>query len=88
MAGKSTEQDLAERASGFAASFQRPEVDPSWSEAAEARWRAEQAALPPAARRDGGGANPAATNPPAYYLYAAVPYLAGALAATCSTGST
>ena len=34
----------------------------------------EQAALR-AARRDGGGANPARANPPAYYLYALSPYL-------------
>jgi 4-amino-4-deoxy-L-arabinose transferase-like glycosyltransferase len=78
LAGKSTEQHLAEWASGFPASVQRPEVDPSWSAAAEARWRAAEAALPPEARRDGGGATTADANPPAYYLYAAVPYeLAG-----------
>jgi 4-amino-4-deoxy-L-arabinose transferase-like glycosyltransferase len=74
LAGKSTEQHLAERESGFQASAQRSDVDPSWSEAAEARWRAEDAALPPEARRDGGGASSADGNPPTYYLYAAVPY--------------
>src|SRR3712207_853980 len=74
--GKSTEQRLAERSSGFLASLQRPEIHPSWSEAAEARWRAEDEALPPAARRDGGGASSADGNPPTYYLYAALPYLA------------
>ena len=46
LGGKSSEQGLAERESGFAASVQRPEIDPSWSEAAEARWRREQDALP------------------------------------------
>jgi hypothetical protein len=70
-AEKSAEQDLAERASGFLRSYQRPEADPSWSEAAEARWLAEQTGAP---RDDGGGASAARANPPGYYLYALPAY--------------
>ncbi len=73
---QSSEQRLAARASGFEASHLRVEADPEWSSAAEERWRARQAALPAAAREDGGGENPAGYNTPVYYAYAAVPYLA------------
>jgi 4-amino-4-deoxy-L-arabinose transferase-like glycosyltransferase len=79
----STEQQLAARAVGSdqlaAQLFARPE----WSEAAYERWRDRQAELGDGARADGGrrsiegGANPARTNPPLYYLYEAVPYFAG-----------
>lgn len=51
---------------------------PEWSAAADERWRTEISPnLPADAREDGGGPNPAATNPPLYYLYAAVPYYLG-----------
>ena len=73
----STEQELARdrsRSDQVAGILERR---PQWSQAAEERWRDEQAALPDAARGDGGGANPAATNPPLYYLYEAPAYLAG-----------
>jgi 4-amino-4-deoxy-L-arabinose transferase-like glycosyltransferase len=76
IAGKSTEQRLAERDSGFRGSYQRPEAKPAWTMAAERRWRDAEARLGAAARRDGGGANAAANNPPGYYLLAAVPYAA------------
>jgi hypothetical protein len=71
--GLSSEQDLAERASGFLDSVQRVEADPAWSAAAERRWAAEDAQLGDDARKDGGGENPAAGNLPGYYVYAAVP---------------
>jgi hypothetical protein len=70
-AQKSSEQDLAERDSGFLRSYQRLEANPEWSERREREWRA----TPEPSREDGGGANAAANNLPAYYLYAAVPYL-------------
>jgi len=70
-AEKSSEQDLAEQESGFLESYQRLEVDPSWSEAAEARWLEARAS-----RRDGGGANPARANPPGYYLFVLPAYWA------------
>ncbi|HWT25719.1 MAG TPA: DUF2142 domain-containing protein, partial [Solirubrobacteraceae bacterium] len=75
-AEKATEQDRAELASGFRDSSQRIEMRPNWDPRAEARWDAEQAALPDAARADGGGLGRAGGNPPGYYLYASVPYLA------------
>lgn len=47
-----------------------------WDEGAYERWRAKGADL---ARDDGGGPNPASSNPPLYYLYEAVAYrVAGA----------
>jgi 4-amino-4-deoxy-L-arabinose transferase-like glycosyltransferase len=75
-AAKSTEQDRAELASGFTDSSQRIEERPTWDPRVEARWNLEEAALPDAARGDGGGVGRAGGNPPGYYLYAAVPYVA------------
>ncbi len=75
-AEKSTEQYLAEQASGFLDSVQRLEERPEWSPAAERRWRARERTLSRAAREDGGGALSSRGNPPGYYLYAMVPYLA------------
>ena len=71
-AQKSTEQDRAERASGFLRSYQRLEAQPEWAARPERAWRA----APEGSRDDGGGANAAEHYLPAYYLYAAVPYLA------------
>jgi Predicted membrane protein (DUF2142) len=70
-AQKSSEQDLAERASGFLRSYQRLEANPEWSEREERAWRE----TPEPSREDGGGANAAENNLPAYYLYATPPYL-------------
>lgn len=53
-----------------------------WSELERRRWEAADSALPPGGRSDGGGApspgagNPARTNPPLYYAYEAIPYVA------------
>src|SRR5918999_3265196 len=52
-AQKSSEQDLAEQASGFLRSYQRLEENPEWSERAERAWRE----TPEPSREDGGGAN-------------------------------
>ena len=70
-AQKSSEQDLAERASGFLRSYQRLDARPEWAKRPEREWRATREP----SREDGGGANAAGNNLPAYYLYAAVPYL-------------
>jgi MFS family permease len=70
-AQKSSEQDLAERASGFLRSYQRLDAHPEWAERPEREWRA----TPEPSQEDGGGANAAGNNLPAYYLYAAVPYV-------------
>jgi hypothetical protein len=70
-AQKSSEQDLAERAAGFLRSYQRLDAHPEWAERPDEEWRA----APEPSREDGGGANAAGNHLPAYYLYAAVPYL-------------
>jgi Predicted membrane protein (DUF2142) len=75
-AQKSSEQDLAERMSGFLRSYQRLEAHPEWAERVERAWRA----APEPSRDDGGGANAAENNLAAYYLYAALPYLAASRA--------
>jgi 4-amino-4-deoxy-L-arabinose transferase-like glycosyltransferase len=51
----------------------QPGVKPEWSPIIEQRWLDEQGALK---RDDGGGPTPAALNPPAAYLWAALGYRA------------
>jgi 4-amino-4-deoxy-L-arabinose transferase-like glycosyltransferase len=70
----STEQVLALNDSNADQAAAQPLVKMEWSSAAAARWRAREAALPPGARSDGGGPNPAASNPPLYYLVEAAAY--------------
>jgi len=70
----SREQDLAGAASNSEQTAQQPEIKPEWAREAYERWRAASAALPDAARSDGGGRNPAASNPPLYYAYEAGAY--------------
>ena len=72
----STEQQLAHDRSNSEQTAAVLETKPEWSEQAHDRWRADDARLPDSARDDGGGPNPASSNPPLYYLYEAVPYLA------------
>lgn len=71
----STEQQLAHDRSNSEQSAALLESKPEWSRAAYDRWRTEEDALPDSARTDGGGPNPATTNPPLYYLYVAPAYL-------------
>jgi 4-amino-4-deoxy-L-arabinose transferase-like glycosyltransferase len=47
---------------------------PEWSGAAFSSWRAASDALPAHARKNGGGPISSSSNPPAYYLYEAIPY--------------
>jgi 4-amino-4-deoxy-L-arabinose transferase-like glycosyltransferase len=70
----SREQALATERSNADQTAAVTQTKPEWSEQGYERWRRLDAALPDAAREDGGGPNPAATNPPAYYLLEAVPY--------------
>jgi hypothetical protein len=49
---------------------------PFWTELEEKRWREVDAKLPGGARSDGQGPNSARNNPPLYYAYEALPYLA------------
>ena len=62
----------ADQVAGF------PETKPQWSEEAFERWRASGADPPERLRADGGGPNPAGSNPPLYYLYAGLGYRAAA----------
>jgi 4-amino-4-deoxy-L-arabinose transferase-like glycosyltransferase len=48
---------------------------PEWSISSYKAWKARDADLGDDARSDGGGPNPASSNPPLYYLYGSVPYL-------------
>lgn len=72
----STEQLLAHDASNSDQTAGNPIAKPEWNRGAWERWQREDAALPSSARSDGGGVNPAASNPPLAYLVEAVPYLA------------
>jgi 4-amino-4-deoxy-L-arabinose transferase-like glycosyltransferase len=71
----STEAQLAHDRSNSEQSAALLESKPEWSRAAYERWQGEEARLPDSARSDGGGENPATTNPPLYYLYVAPAYL-------------
>ncbi len=71
----STEQLLAHDRSNSDQTAAVLQTKPEWSETAYERWRESEARLPDSARSDGGGPNPASTNPPLYYLYESVPYL-------------
>jgi len=74
----STEQGLASDNSNADQAAQQPDVKMEWSGLAYERWRGRDRALPDGARSDGGGPNPAANNPPLYYLYEAAAYEAAA----------
>ncbi len=52
------------------------QVDLTWSARAFGAWRAADERAGDAARTDGGGPNPASSNPPLYYLTATPAYLA------------
>jgi len=67
----STEQFGAAAASNADQTAAVPETKPEWNPVEYERWRAAQAAITPAQRSDGGGPNPASSNPPAYYLLGA-----------------
>jgi 4-amino-4-deoxy-L-arabinose transferase-like glycosyltransferase len=72
----STEQDLAQDRSNSDQVAGILQTKPEWSEQAYDRWQSDQARLPDSVRDDGGGPNPASTNPPLYYLYELPAYLA------------
>jgi 4-amino-4-deoxy-L-arabinose transferase-like glycosyltransferase len=72
----STEQALASSDSNADQAAQQPTVKMEWSAATYEWWREQDAALPADPRGDGGGPNPASSNPPLYYLYEAPAYFA------------
>jgi len=70
----STEQTLAASASNADQAAAVPATKMEWSELAYSRWRAAEHRLPTRDRDDGGGVNPASSNPPLYYLVAVPAY--------------
>jgi Predicted membrane protein (DUF2142) len=54
-----------------------PSARTGWSAAEEEAWRQAERALTAAQRADGTGENPAAENPPLYYVYESIPYWLG-----------
>jgi hypothetical protein len=76
-AGLSTEMLRALDASNGLRAPATPGVDLTWDARAFDTWRAAAARAPDAVRSDGGGPNPASSNPPLYYLTAAPAYLLG-----------
>lgn len=70
----SADQQLADLAvGGSAVAFRSTQIRPDWSKHDEALYLA---AAGHASRSDGGGSNPAASNPPLYYVYADLAYWA------------
>lgn len=53
-----------------------PGAKPAWSPVDRDAWERAQAELPDAARENGEGPNPIAQNPPLYYAFESLPYLA------------
>jgi hypothetical protein len=54
-----------------------PQARTGWTSAEESAWQTQEKSLTHADRADGLGNNPAAQNPPLYYIYASVPYWLG-----------
>jgi 4-amino-4-deoxy-L-arabinose transferase-like glycosyltransferase len=74
-AGFSNDQLLADEAVGASQlAFRSTQIRPDWSEHDEALYL--DAARHDPSRSDGGGSNPAASNPPLYYIYADLAYWA------------
>jgi 4-amino-4-deoxy-L-arabinose transferase-like glycosyltransferase len=72
----STEQQLAMSWSNADQAAQVTATKPEWSKQAYEHWRTLEDDIGDAGREDGGGPNPASTNPPLYYLYVSPAYLA------------
>lgn len=72
----STEQSAAAAASNSDQTAAVLETRPEWDRGAYERWREQDLALPAAQRVDGGGPNPAASNPPLYYIFASAAWRA------------
>ena len=73
---QSTEQRLATSRSNAEQTAAVPTTELEWSEEAFRRWERDETALASSARSDGGGTNPASTNPPLFYAYSALGYWA------------
>lgn len=71
---ESSEQTKASHYSNATQAAGNPLAKMEWSAARYRRWRQLAQGLGPAQRKDGGGPNPAAGNPPLYYLAEVIPY--------------
>ncbi len=72
-----SEEQLATAASNADRAAMQPDVKMTWDRERYAQWQRDAAALGDEARKDGGAlANPAASNPPLYYLTTLPAYLA------------
>ena len=69
--------DLASRWGGLAPLIANPQARPSWTQLEADTYSELEAELPDGARTDGTGPNSARNNPPLYYAWGSVPYLAG-----------
>lgn len=72
-----TEQGLASLASNSDNAAAQRQVPMQWSPFLFDRWRVDEKRLTDAQRGDAGGANPASSNPPLYYILETPAYLAG-----------
>jgi 4-amino-4-deoxy-L-arabinose transferase-like glycosyltransferase len=71
----STEQARAAELSNADQAAAQKTVRMQWDPRAETSWERRARALPERARQDGGGTNPASSNPPLYYLWETPAYL-------------
>ncbi|MDA0185154.1 DUF2142 domain-containing protein [Solirubrobacter phytolaccae] len=72
----STEQVQAGSASNSDQAAAQRSVKMTWDQQAYDRWLTDDEKLGTKGREDGGGLNPASSNPPLYYVFEALPYLA------------
>jgi 4-amino-4-deoxy-L-arabinose transferase-like glycosyltransferase len=72
----SSEQGLAASQSNADQTAAQPSVKMEWSPLVYERWRAADAALADGSRSDGGGPNPASSNPPLFYVVEIPAYVA------------
>jgi 4-amino-4-deoxy-L-arabinose transferase-like glycosyltransferase len=70
----STEEREALDELGLRATLVNPTARPMWSPLDQLRWTRFERALPSTGRSDGGGLDPAAKNPPLYYVYESIAY--------------
>jgi len=72
---ESTDQAVADNAVGASrGAFYPQSSPPEWDPEVWKAYQAQERERPAPSRSDGGGPNPAATNPPLYYLYADIGY--------------
>lgn len=74
----SSEQLAAASVSNSTQTSGVPDTKPTWSRSIYQQWLSRSKATPKGQRADGGGANPASSNPPLYYLLEAGIYRAAA----------